>query len=168
MNIKRIATLSAAGAVLAAMIAGATTSGGRHRPNRHHRTRRASSCKAPNWPQRSRVPRTGCARRINQEPARNLFHFGARVARGSLRTGSGDRVAHRRHPPPPPARSSGSRPKAPPAPPSSPGSAISSPEGDRIAGQHRVSRVDGDGVDVTSLSDGSTVTLRLDSRKPSN
>ena len=167
MNIKRIATLSAAGAVLAAMIAGATTSGVR-RPAPIVTTPNTTGIELQGAELAAEVARLRARLRPTdqpQEPARNLFQFGDRASRAATSAPVLPALE-------PPAVAT------PPLPPlaligfasegatrtaiiSGFGDLFLAREGDRIAGQYRVSRVDGDGVDVTSLSDGSTLTLRL-------
>jgi hypothetical protein len=100
-----------------------------------------------------------------QEPARNLFQFGERASRAAtaapaLPMFEPPAVAT---PPPPPLALIGfaSEGATRTAIISGFGDLFLAGEGDRIAGQYQVSRVDGDGVDVTSLSDGSTLTLKL-------
>jgi hypothetical protein len=167
MNIKRIATLSAAGAVLAAMIAGATTAGIRRpipivaAPNTTGIELQGAELAAEVARLRARLRPT----EQPQEPARNLFQFSERRSRAAA-------AAPVLPPLEPPA------PAAPPPPLlaligfasqgdtrtaiiSGFGDLFLAKEGDRIADRYRVNRVDGDAVDVTSLADGSTVTLRL-------
>ena len=167
MNIKRIATLSAAGAVLAAMIAGATTSGVR-RPAPIVTTPNTTGIELQGAELAAEVARLRARLRPAdqpQEPARNLFQFGERASRAAasapvLSALEPPAVAT---PPPPPLELIGfaSEGATRTAIISGFGDLFLATEGDRIAGQYRVSRVDGDGVDVTSLSDGSTLTLRL-------
>ncbi len=85
MNVKRIAMLSTAGAVLAAMIAGATTSGVRRAapvaiaPNTTAIELQGAELAAEVARLRARLRPTDQP----QEPARNLFQFNARTARSS-------------------------------------------------------------------------------------
>jgi hypothetical protein len=166
MNIKRIATLSTAGAVLAAMIAGATTSG----------VRRAGPVAiAPNT---TAIELQGAELAVEvarlrarlrpsdkpQEPARNLFQFNARTARSSA--------------PPPLTESAVPVAAVPPPPPlsligfaaegatrtaivSGFGDLFLVREGDQIGAQYRVARIDADGVVVTNASDETIFTIRL-------
>jgi hypothetical protein len=167
MNIKRIATLSAAAAVLAAMIAGATTSGVR-RPAPIVTSPNTTGIELQGAELAAEVARLRARLRPAdqpQEPARNLFQFGERASRAATSAPVLSTIE-------PPAAAA-----LAPAPLELIGFASEGAtrtaiiagfgdlflarEGDRIGGQYRVSRVEPDGVDVTSLSDGSTITLRL-------
>jgi hypothetical protein len=167
MNIKRIATLSAAGAVLAAMIAGATTSGVR-RPAAIVTTPNTTGIELQGAELAAEVARLRARLRPPdqpQEPARNLFQFGERAARAAASAPDLPAIEAPMvtAPPPPPLALIGfaSEGATRTAIISGFGDLFLAREGDQVAGQYRVSRVDGDGVDVTSLSDGSTITLRL-------
>jgi hypothetical protein len=166
MNVKRIAMLSAAGAVLAAMIAGATTSNVRRPapvvvpPNTAAIELQGAELAAEVARLRARLRPT----EQPQEPARNLFQFGARASR----TAAAAPVLPL-------------EPTAAPAPPSPPpltliglasegavrtaiisgfGDLFLTREGDPIASTYRVVRIGADGVEVTS-TDGRTFTLML-------
>jgi hypothetical protein len=166
MNVKRIAMLSAAGAVLAAMIAGATTSGVRRPapivipPNTTAMELQGAELAAEIARLRARLRPADQP----QEPARNLFQFGARASRPALA-----------------APVLPLEPTAVPAPPPVPpltligfasegatrtaiisgfGDLFLAREGDSISSQYRVIRVDADGVELGAL-DGRTVTLTL-------
>ena len=166
MNVKRIATLSTAGAVLAAMIAGATTSGVRRAapvviaPNTAAIELQGAELAAEVARLRSRLRPTDQP----QEPARNLFQFNARTARSAA--------------PPPLTESAVPVGAEPPPPPlsligfaaegatrtaiiSGFGDLFLVREGDRIGPQYRVTRIDADGVVVTNASDETTFTIRL-------
>ena len=165
MNLKRIAMLSTAGAVLAAMIAGATTSGVR---------RPAPIVIAPNT---TAIELSGAALAAEvarlrarlrpadqpQEPARNLFQFDARPSRSRAAA----LVPAPIEPPviaaQPPLSLIGfaSEGATRTAIISGFGDLFLATEGDRIASLYRVARVGADGVDVTSLADDTTFTLRL-------
>jgi hypothetical protein len=165
MNVKRIAMLSAAGAVLAAMIAGATTSGVR-RPAPVVIPPNTSAIELQGAELAAEVARLRARLRPAdqpQEPARNLFQFGARAARTA-----------------PAAPVLPLEPAAPPVPPPPPltligfasegavrtaiisgsGDLFLAREGDSITAQYRVIRIDADGVELGAL-DGRTVTLTL-------
>ena len=166
MNVKRIAILSTAGAVLAAMIAGATTSGVRRAapavitPNTTAIELQGAELAAEVARLRARLRPTDQP----QEPARNLFQFNARAVHSSP---DADFT-----PSPPPAD------VAPPPPPlaligfaadgaartaiiSGFGDLFLVKEGDRIGAQFRVARIDADGVDVANIFDDTTFTIRL-------
>jgi hypothetical protein len=170
MNVKRIAAFGVSGAVLAAMIAGATTSG----------TRRATPPPVVNT---STVELKGAElaaeiarlrERLRpvvepQQPARNLFQFGRRPA-------AAVNIA-----PTPPAVETVVVPPAAAAPPppsltlvgmavdgsvrtaiiSGFGDLFLVKEGETLAGQYRVAKIGADGVDLTSLADGATLHLTL-------
>jgi hypothetical protein len=166
MNIKRIATLSTAGAVLAAMIAGATTSGVRRAapvaiaPNTTAIELQGAELAAEVARLRARLRPTDQP----QEPARNLFQFNARTTPSSA--------------PPPLTESAVPVAAVPPPPPLSLigfaaegatrtaivfgfGDLFLVREGDQIGAQYRVARIDADGVVVTNTSDETTFTIRL-------
>lgn len=167
MNVKRIAILSTAGAVLAAMIAGATTSGVRRAapvaitPNTTAIELQGAELAAEVARLRARLRPTDQP----QEPARNLFQFNARTVRSSP-------AAADFTPTPAPAGV-----VAPPAPLTLIGFAAEGAtrtaivsgfgdlflvkEGDRIGAQFRVARIDADGVEVTNVSDDTRFTLNL-------
>lgn len=165
MNVKRIAMFSAAGAVLAAMIAGATTSG----------VRRAAPIVTPPNTKAIELQGTELAAEVArlrarlrpadqpQEPARNLFQFTARASRSSAAAPAltPEQPAAVAAPPPPLAligfaAEGGAR------------TAIISGfsdlflarEGDSITSQYRVIRIDADGVELGAI-DGRTFTIRL-------
>jgi hypothetical protein len=166
MNVKRIAMLSTAGAVLAAMIAGATTSGVR---------RAAPVAIAPNTTAielqgaelAAEVARLRARLRPAdqpQEPARNLFQFNARTARSSAPSPlTESAVAVAATPPPPPLSLIGFAAEGATrtAIISGFGDLFLVREGDRIGAQFRVARIDAEGVVVTNTSDETTVTIRL-------
>jgi len=165
MNIKRIAMFSTAGAVLAAMIADATTSG----------TRRSAPVVIP--PNTTAIELQGAelaaeVARLRarlrpsdqlQDPARNLFQFSTRASRSAPAA------------PPDPLEPAVAAPLAPPpftligfasegavrtAIISGSGDLFLAREGDSITSQYRVIRIDADGVELGAL-DGRTVTLTL-------
>jgi hypothetical protein len=164
MNVKRIATLSAAGAVLAAMIAGATTSGRRAAPviiapNTTAIELQGAELAAEVARLRARLRPTDQP----QEPARNLFQFRAQASRraaapAAVPTFEPPVIAA---PPPPPLTLIGFAAEGATrtAIISGFGDLFLAKEGDRIA-QYRVARIDADVVDVAT-ADGSTLTLRL-------
>jgi hypothetical protein len=173
MSIKRIATLSAAAAVLAAMIAGATTSGVRRAapvttsPNTTAIELQGAELAAEVARLRARLRPTD----EPQEPARNLFQFSTRSSRPAEAL--------------PVAIDAVSAPVA--ALPQLPSltlvgiatdSVAGEPvrtaiisglsevflvkEGETIASEYRVGAIGADGVDLTPLTgDGPAVTLRL-------
>jgi hypothetical protein len=166
MNVKRIAMLSTAGAVLAAMIAGATTSGVR-RPAPVVVAPNTTAVELQGAELATEIARLRARLRPTdqpQEPARNLFQFNARSARSSA-------------PPPSPERAApvANVPAQPPlsllgfAAEGATRTAIISgfgdlflvKEGDRIGAQYRVARIDADGVVVSNVSDETTFTIRL-------
>ena len=166
MNVKRIAMLSAAGAVLAAMIASATTSGVR-RPAPVVIPPNTSAIELQGAELAAEVARLRARLRPAdqpQEPARNLFQFGARAARIAPAA-------------PVLPLEPAAAPVPPPAPPftligfasegavrtaiiSGSGDLFLAREGDSITTQYRVIRIDADGVELGAL-DGRTVTLTL-------
>jgi len=166
MNVKRIAMLSAAGAVLAAMIADATTPGVRRQapvvipPNTTAIELQGAELAAEVARLRARLRPADQP----QDPARNLFQFSARASRSA--------------PAAPPASLEPAAVSAPPSPPpfsligfasegavrtaiiSGSGDLFLAREGDSITAQYRVIRIDGDGVELGAV-DGRTVTLTL-------
>lgn len=167
MNIKRIATLLTAGAVLAAMIAGATTSGVRRAapvaiaPNTTAIELQGAELAAEVARLRARLRPTDQP----QEPARNLFQFNAPTGRSSaqpLFTESAVPVAAV-PPPPPPLSLIGFAAEGATrtAIVSGFGDLFLVREGDQIGAQYRVARIDADGVVVTNTSDETTFTIRL-------
>ena len=166
MNVKRIAMLSAAGAVLAAMIAGATTSGVR-RPAPVVIPPNTSAMELQGAELAAEVARLRARLRPAdqpQEPARNLFQFGARAARVAPAAPVlplEPAVA----PVPPPAQpftliGFASEGAVRTAIISGSGDLFLAREGDSITAQYRVIRIDADGVELGAL-DGRTVTLTL-------
>ena len=169
MNVKRIAAFGVSGAVLAAMIAGATTSG----------TRRAAPAPVVNT---STVELKGAelAAEISrlrerlrpvvepQQPARNLFQFGRRSSAAANIAAPPSAVETVVEtvvvPPPPPALTLVGM-----AVDGSVRTAIISgfgdlflvKEGETLASQYRVAKIGADGVDLTSLADGATLHLTL-------
>ena len=167
MNVNRIAMLSTAGAVLAAMIAGATTSGVRRAapavitPNTTAIELQGAELAAEVARLRARLRPTDQP----QEPARNLFQFDARAARSSPAAGDSapSPLPFSATPPPPPLSLIGFAAEGATrtAIISGFGDFFLVKEGDRIGAQYRVSRVDTDGVEVTNISDETTFTIRL-------
>ena len=168
MNLQRIAWLSIGVAVLAAMIAGATTSGGR-RVAAEPPPLNTTAIELQGAELAAEVARLRARLRPTDEPqhpARNLFQFAARAAQ---RPAADDRPLE----PSAPA-------VAPPAPPTPSvtlvGFAVESTvrtaiisafgdvfllkEGNALASQYEVVRVGVDAVELTSLRDGTTLTLR--------
>jgi hypothetical protein len=165
MNVNRIAMLSTAGAVLAAMIAGATTSGVRRAapavitPNTTAIELQGAELAAEVARLRARLRPTDQP----QEPARNLFQFDARTTRSLPADAAPSPLPVAAPPPPPPLSLIGL------AADGATRTAIISgfgdlflvKEGDRIGAQYRLSRVEADGVEVTNVSDDTTFTIRL-------
>jgi hypothetical protein len=167
MNVKRIAMLSTAGAVLAAMIAGATTSGVR-RPAPLVVTPDTTAIELRGAELAAEVARLRARLRPTdqpQEPARNLFQFNARTAASSSVAPGAPAVDQPAAVPPPPPLLSligfASEGAARTAIISAFGDLFFVREGDAIAAQYRVSRIGADGVDVTSVVDDTTLTIRL-------
>jgi hypothetical protein len=166
MNVKRIAMLSAAGALLAAMIASATTSGVRRPapivipPNTTAMELRGAELAAEVARLRARLRPPDQP----QEPARNLFQFGARAARTvpAAPVVPVEPPAAHAPPPPPPFTLIGfaSEGAVRTAIISGSGDLFLAREGDSITSQYRVIRIDADGVELGAL-DGRTVTLTL-------
>jgi hypothetical protein len=170
MNVKRIAYLSLAGGVLAAMIAGATTSGGR-RPAPTTPAASTTAIELRGAELAAEVARLRARLRPTgepQEPSRNLFRFGGRAARVESAS-----IA-------PPPENPVAPPEEPPAPPpftlvglatdngvktailaGLAGDVLLVTEGETLASRYRVARVDADAVELTSLANGTTVRLRL-------
>ena len=166
MNVKRIAMLSAAGAVLAAMIAGATTSGVR-RPAPVVIPPNTTAIELQGAELAAEVARLRARLRPAdqpQEPARNLFQFTAPASR----TAPGAPVlplepaAAPAPPPPPPFTLIGFASEGAVRTAIISGSAdlFLAREGDSITAQYRVIRIDADGVELGAL-DGGTFTLTL-------
>jgi hypothetical protein len=166
MNTKRIAMFSVAGAVLAAMIADATTSGTR-RPAPVVIPPNTTAIELQGAELAAEVARLRARLRPSeqlQDPARNLFEFSARASRSA--------------PAAPPAPLEPAAVSAPLVPPpftlivfasegavrtaiiSGSGDLFLAREGDSITAQYRVIRIDADGVELGAL-DGRTVTLTL-------
>ena len=165
MNTKRIAMFSVAGAVLAAMIADATTSGTR-RPAPVVIPPNTTAIELQGAELATEVARLRARLRPSdqlQDPARNLFEFSTRASRSA--------------PAAPPAPLEPAAVSAPLAPPftligfasegavrtaiiSGAGDLFLAREGDSITAQYRVIRIDADGVELGAL-DGRTVTLTL-------
>ena len=166
MNVKRIAMLSAGGALLAAMIASATTSGVRRPapvvipPNTTAIELQGAELAAEVARLRARLRPTDQP----QDPARNLFQFGARAARTAPAAPvlPLESVAAPAPPPPPPFTLIGfaSEGAVRTAIISGSGDLFLAREGDSITSQYRVIRIDADGVELGAL-DGRTVTLTL-------
>ena len=166
MNVKRIAMLSAAGAVLAAMIAGATTSGVRRPapvvilPNTTAIEHQGAELAAEVARLRARLRPTDQP----QEPARNLFQFSARASRSSAPAAvlPQEATADPAPPPPPPFTLIGfaSEGSVRTAIISGSSDLFLAREGDSITAQYRVVRIDADGVELGAL-DGRTFTLTL-------
>ena len=166
MNVKRIAMLSAAGAVLAAMIAGATTSGVRRPapvvipPNTTAIELQGDELAAEVARLRARL------RPIDQpqDPARNLFQFSARASRSSSTRPAVplEPAAVPVPPPPPPFTLIGLASDGAVRTAIIAGSSdlFLATEGDPITAQYRVVRIDPDGVELSAL-DGRTITLTL-------
>lgn len=172
MNVKRIATLGVAGAVLAAMIAGATTSG----------TRRAAP--APVVPDTAAIELKGAELAAEiarlrarlrptsepQEPARNLFQFGTRSARAgeSIAPAAPDAVPV---PAPaivlPPFTLIGLAADAGPDGPirtailSGFGDLFMVKEGGAVTTNYKVAKIDAEGVELIHLADNTTLRLTL-------
>jgi hypothetical protein len=172
MNVQRIAWISIGVAVLAAMIAGATTSSGRRivaEPppvNTNAIELKGAELAAEVARLRARLRPTD----EPQQPARNLFQFAARAPR---RTAADDLPLE-------PAALPVTPPVAQTPPFTLIGFAVESTadrpvrtaiisafgdvfllkDGDTLASQYRVTRVDADAVELTSLRDGTTLTLR--------
>jgi hypothetical protein len=167
MNVKQIAMLSTAGAVLAAMIAGATTSGVRRpapvviAPDTTAIELRGAELAAEVARLRARLRPADQP----QEPARNLFQFDARPSRSSATAPVLPPIAPAVVVPPPPTPLSligfASEGATRTAIISGFGDLFLAREGDQIASLYRVSRIGADGVEVTSLADDTTTTLRL-------
>jgi hypothetical protein len=174
MNVKRIAALCLAGAVLAAMIAGATTSG----------TRRAAA--PPRVPNTTGVELKGAELAAEiarlrarlrptsepQEPARNLFQFGTRGARpGAMITSPTPAPEAVPEPPPtivpPPfvlvglATDSGPDGPVRTAILSGFGELFIVKEGEPVGSQFKVASISGEGVDLINLTDSTTLKLVL-------
>jgi hypothetical protein len=166
MNVKRIAMLSAAGAVLAAMIAGATTSGVRRPapvvipPNTAAIELQGAELAAEVARLRARLRPTDQP----QEPARNLFQFSGRASRSApaAPAASLEPEAVLAPPPPPPFTLIGfaSEGAVRTAIISGSGDLFLAREGDSITAQYRVIRIDADGVEL-GARDGRTITLTL-------
>ena len=166
MNVKRIAMLSAAGAVLAAMIAGATTSGVRRPapvvipPNTTAIELQGAELAAEVARLRARLRPAAQP----QEPARNLFKFGARASRTAPAAPvlPLEPTAAPALPPPPPFTLIGfaSEGAVRTAIISGSGDLFLAREGDSITAQYRLIRIDADGVELGAL-DGTTFTLTL-------
>jgi hypothetical protein len=150
--------------VLAAMIAGATTSGVRRpapvviTPNTTAIELRGAELAAEVARLRARLRPTDQP----QEPARNLFQFIARSAAPPAPVAPPVELPVVAAPPPPLsligfAAEGATRT----AIISGFGDLFFAKEGDAIAAQYRVSRIGADGVDVTSVADDTTFTLRL-------
>jgi hypothetical protein len=167
MSVNRIAMLSTAGAVLAAMIAGATTSGVRRPapvvipPNTTAIELQGAELAAEVARLRARLRPTDPP----QEPARNLFQFDSRAVRSSPAAADLAPIPLpiAAAPPPPPLTLIGFAAEGAirTAIISGFGDLFLVKEGDRIGAQYRVSRVDADGVEVTNVSDDTTFTIRL-------
>lgn len=166
MNVKRIAMLSAAGAVLAAMIAGATTSGVR-RPAPVVIPPNTTAIELQGAELAAEVARLRARLRPAdqpQEPARNLFQFGARASRTAPAAPvlPLEPTAAPALPPPPPFTLIGfaSEGAVRTAIISGSGDLFLAREGDSITAQYRLIRIDADGVELGAL-DGTTFTLTL-------
>ena len=167
MNVKRIAMLSAAGAVLAAMIAGATTSGVR-RPAPVVIPPNTTAIELQGAELAAEVARLRARLRPAdqpQEPARNLFQFSARASHTAPAAPllPLEPTAAPAPPPPPPFTLIGfaSDGAVRTAIISGSGDLFLAREGDSITAQYRVLRIDADGVELGAL-DGRTVTLSLE------
>jgi len=166
MNVKRIAMLSAAGAVLVAMIASATTSGVRRAapivtpPNTKAIELQGEELAAEVARLRARLRPADQP----QEPARNLFQFSARASRSSAAAQPlpPEQTAVAAAPPPPPLALIGfaADGAARTAIISGFGDLFLAREGDSITSQYRVIRIDADGVEL-GATDGRTFTIRL-------
>jgi hypothetical protein len=166
MNVKRIAMFSAAGAVLAAMIADATTPGVR-RPAPVVVPPNTTAIELQGAELAAEVARLRARLRPAdqpQDPARNLFQFSARASRsapGALPAPL-EPAAVSAPPPPPPFSLIGfaSEGAVRTAIISGSGDLFLAREGDSITAQYRVIRIDADGVELGAV-DGRTVTLTL-------
>jgi hypothetical protein len=168
MNVTRIAYLSLAGGVLAAMIAGATTSGGR-RPAPVAPAASTTAIELRGAELAAEVARLRARLRPTgepQEPSRNLFRFGGRASRVESQAIAAP------EPPVVPAAEL-------PAPPFTlvglaadgavrtailagrGGDVFIVKEGEILASRYRVARVDADAVELTSLGDSTSFSLRL-------
>ena len=166
MNVKRITMLSATGALLAAMIASATTSGVR-RPAPVVTPPNTAAIELQGAELAAEVARLRARLRPAdqpQEPARNLFQFGARASRPAPAAPVVplDPAAAPAPPPPPPFTLIGfaSEGAVRTAIISGSGDLFLAREGDSITAQYRVIRIDADGVELGAL-DGRTLTLTL-------
>ncbi len=172
MNVKRIAWLSTGGGVLVAMIAGATTSGPRRAappaatPNTAAIELRGAELAAEVARLRARLRPTD----EPQSPARNLFQFArgtAPVAAAPIVEVNQPAVVAAAPPSPPPftlvglASDSTDADIVRTAIISGFGDVFLVKEGETLASRYRVVRVGADGVDLTAISDGTPVTLRL-------
>jgi hypothetical protein len=171
MNVKQIASFAAAGAVLAAMIAGAATSGRRVAP--------PPAVVAPTPAELKGAALAAEVTRLRErlrpsaepaQPARNLFHFGAAAATA--------RPVEPALSAPPPAPLA-----AAPAPPpltlvglaadqgadgpvrtaiiAGYGDLFLVKEGEAVGSQYRVAAIAAEGVELTNTADGTTLRLTL-------
>jgi hypothetical protein len=166
MNVQRIAMLSAAGALLAAMIASATTSAVR-RPAPVVIPPNTTAIELQGAELAAEVARLRARLRPAdqpQEPARNLFQFSARASRTPQAAPvlPAEPTAAPAPPPPPPFTLIGfaSDGAVRTAIISGAGDLFLAREGDSVTAQYRVVRIDADGVELGAL-DGRTVTLSL-------
>jgi hypothetical protein len=173
MNAKRIAMLSAAGAVLAAMIAGATTSGPRRAPpppvapNTAAIELQGAELAAEVARLRARLRPTT----EPQDPARNLFQFGARAARpADVIASPAPAPEPAAMPPafvPPPFTLVGVAADAGPEGPirtailSGFGDLFMVREGEAVTPNYKVARIDAEGVELIHLIDATTLRLTL-------
>lgn len=173
MNAKRIATLCAAGAVLAAMIAGATTSGPRRAAPRSVAPD-TSAIELQGAELAAEVARLRARLRPTaepQDPPRNLFQFGARAARPSAAIEWPPPAPDAAAPPPaivpPPFTLVGVATDSGPDGPihtaivSAFGDVFLVKEGETLTPQYKVARIGADGVELTNLTDGTALRLRL-------
>ena len=173
MNVQRVAWISIGVAVLAAMIAGATTSGGR-RVAVEPPPVNTTAIELQGAELAAEVARLRARLRPTEEPqhpARNLFQFAARTARPAA-AAVADPSLEASSPAVAPAT------QAPPftlvgfavestadgplrtAIISAFGEVLLLKDGDTLASQYRVVRVGADAVELSSLHDGTTLTLR--------
>ena len=172
MNLQRIAWISIAVAVLAAMIAGATTSGVR-RVTAEPPPVNTTAIELQGAELATEVARLRARLRPTDEPqhpGRNLFQFSARAARPAPEDDrpserSALTVAPQAAPPPPftlvgfAVESTADRPVRT-AIVSAFGEVFLLKDGETLASQYKVVRVEADAVEMISLADGTPLTLR--------